>query len=392
MCTTRAYAITAEAIDREKTRCAGDLSRIELARILELCELELPPLGSHDVRLRIIAVSAEHNVLHALLADMVDIVKQHGGRLIPGNSAVAEVLEVGRCVVRFKPGDIVQTHCNGRPDRYGYPERIWGFDAPGSVGWYAEHAVVGEWQVIPVPLACGLSLEEIAALPLRAPTAYHLWRRAIGILRIKVPQERRARLNVLGFGGGVSELFLMLARAEGHAAYFCSGSPARREALEQLGIHGIDQGAFDRFRRPEGVTVFREEVRRLTAGDDMHIVCDMLRGRIFPAGIAVTARGGVNVSAGWQLSPVVEYSSALLSVKQITLDHTHYETIGGCGAATELYGSVFKPTLHHEVYAFEDLPRCFQEMHRNQQSGIPIIRMSRRAPTPRALVHDRAFS
>jgi hypothetical protein len=88
----------------------------------------------------------------------------------------------------------------------------------------------------------------------------------------------------------------------------------------------------------------------------------------------------------------VEYSSALLSVKQITLDHTHYETIGGCGAATELYGSVFKPTLHHEVYAFEDLPRCFQEMHRNQQSGIPIIRMSRRAPTPRALVHDRAFS
>ena len=75
----------------------------------------------------------------------------------------------------------------------------------------------------PAPLDCGLNLWEMAALPLRAPTAYHLWRRAIGIYRVKVPREQRARVNVLSFGGGVGELFLMLAKAEGHNAFFCSG-------------------------------------------------------------------------------------------------------------------------------------------------------------------------
>jgi hypothetical protein len=38
-------------------------------------------------------------------------------------------------------------------------------------------------------------------------------------------------VNVLGFGGGVSELFLQLAKSEGHDAYFCAGSPERRDAL-----------------------------------------------------------------------------------------------------------------------------------------------------------------
>jgi NADPH:quinone reductase-like Zn-dependent oxidoreductase len=249
-----------------------------------------------------------------------------------------------------------------------------------SVGWYAEEAVVGEWQLVPAPLECGLSLWEIAAMPLRAPTAYHMWRRALGIYRIKVSREQRAVLNVLSFGGGVGELFLMLARAEGHRAFFCSGSPERRAHLEKLGIAGIDQKRFHRFAGKDDVKAFSTEVKKLTGGEGMHIVCDMLRGPVLPAGLAVAARQGVNVSAGWQLSQVVEYNSTLMSVKQVTIDHTHYETPPGCAAATELYGSVFKPTVHREVYAFEDLPRAFEEMHQNVQTGIPIIRVARELP------------
>ena len=95
---------------------------------------------------------------------------------------------------RFKVGDVVVTHCNGEPDIYGYPLRIWAYDQPDSIGWYGEEAVVGDWQMIPAPLDCGLNLWEIAALPLRAPTAYHLWRRALGIFRVKVAREQlRAR-------------------------------------------------------------------------------------------------------------------------------------------------------------------------------------------------------
>jgi hypothetical protein len=114
----------------------------------------------------------------------------------------------------------------------------------------------------------------------------------------------------------------------------------------------------------------------------------MLRGPVFPAGLAVMSRLGVNVSAGWQLSMNLSYNSANLSVRQITLDHVHFETIDGCQAATELYGRVFKPTVHREIYAFEDLPRAMEEMHQNVQTGIPIVRVAKELPASvRKLAH-----
>jgi NADPH:quinone reductase-like Zn-dependent oxidoreductase len=376
----RAYAITAEAVTEERKRVDGDLERIEFANVIRLDELELPDLGPTDVHRKILAVSGEHNVDHAVLADTVNIAESRGGKIYPGNSAVGEVIEVGDRVTKFKPGDVVITHCNGGPDAYGYPTRIWAYDTEDSVGWYAEEAVVGEWQIIPAPLDCGLNLWEIAALPLRAPTAYHLWRRAEGIFRVKVSRERLATLNVLSFGGGVGECFLMLARHEGHRAYFCSGSPDRRAALEKLGIEGIDQKKYNRFASRDDVRGFVRELRERTAGVGAHVVCDMLRGPVYPAGLQALAREGVNVSAGWQLGQMTEQNSTLMSVRQITLDHTHYETIDGCWAATELYGSVFRPTVHKEIYAFEDLPRAMAEMHHATQTGIPIIRVAEEMP------------
>jgi hypothetical protein len=77
---------------------------------------------------------------------------------------------------------------------------------------------------------------------------------------------------------------------------------------------------------------------------------------------------------------VVTYNSTLQSVKQVTIDHTHYETVEGCSAATELYGRVFKPTVHKEIYAFEEFPRCIREMHENTQTGIPIVRIAKQLP------------
>jgi hypothetical protein len=86
------------------------------------------------------------------------------------------------------------------------------------------------------------------------------------------------------------------------------------------------------------------------------------------------------VSAGWQLDTKIQYNSANLSVRQLTIDHMHYETVVGCAAATALYGVVFKPTVHKEIYPFQDLPRAIDEMHKNVQTGIPIIRVAGEMP------------
>jgi len=377
---TRAYSIKGEDVDAERARVDQDLDQVDISRVVVLDEIDLRPVGPRDVRMKILAVSAEHNLAHAALADTVHISELRGGKIYPGNSALGEVVEVGSEVRDFSIGDIAITHCNGAPDRFGFPKTIWAYDTPDSIGWYGEEVVVEDWQIVLAPLDCGLNLWEIAALPLRAPTAYHLWRRAEGIFRLKVPEERCATLNVMGFGGGVSELFLMLARSKGHHAYFCSGSKERRDALEKFGVQPIDQKVYNRFASRDDSKAFTKEVRSLTGGEGMHLICDMLRGPVFDAGFAAVAREGVIVSAGWQLTREVKFNSAAASIKQITLDHTHYETLYGVAAATELYGSVFKPTIHHEIYPFEDLPRALVDMHETTQTGIPIIRVAEEMP------------
>src|SRR5262245_44057079 len=163
----RAFSITADAVAAERKRVNDDLNQVDISRVVQMDEVSLREMGPGDVHLRILAASAEHNVDHAALADTVKLTQLRGGKVYPGNSALGEVLEVGREVKRFRPGDIVITHCNGEPDAYGYPMRIWAYDQPESVGWYAEEAVVGDWQLIAAPVECGLNLWEIAALPLR---------------------------------------------------------------------------------------------------------------------------------------------------------------------------------------------------------------------------------
>ncbi len=380
MTVTRAYSVSADDIACESERVGGDRSRFDLTRTIRLDRLELPACGPTQVRMRVLAVPAEHNVVHAAIGHPINISAARGGKLFVGNGALGEVMETGKAVQRFKIGDIVVTHGNGDVDRGGFPIRVWAYDQPDSDGWYAQEAVVHEKQLIPAPIHCGLSLWEIAALSVRAPSAYHLWRRGLGIYRLKITQQQHPVLNVLSFGGGVGELFLMLARSEGHNAFYCSGNARRRDDLERMGIHPVDQNRYARFASKDDIKAFVKDCKALTDGEGMHVVCDMFRGPVFEAGLAVSARCGVNVSSGWQLAQNVAYHSTLLSVKQMTIDHMHYETAAGCEEATQLYGKVFKPVLHHEIYAFEDLPRCMDELHKNLQTGIPVVRVADEMP------------
>ena len=66
---TRAYSISAETIAQENERVGGDLEKFDVSRVIQLDELKLREMGPRDVHLRVLVVSAEHNVDHAALAD-----------------------------------------------------------------------------------------------------------------------------------------------------------------------------------------------------------------------------------------------------------------------------------------------------------------------------------
>jgi len=377
---SKAWILRAGEIEREWRRVDGDAQRFEIPRVLSLEERELPAPAPRQVRVRVLAASIEHNVLHAALADTVDIVRLRGGEMCPGNSFTGEVLETGAAVSAFRPGDIVISGGTSNLDPYGFPLRIPGYDQPRSYGCYAEETLVDERELRAAPLDCGLDLWQITAAPLRAATAFHLWRRGEALFRAKVPKEKLARLNVLAFGGGTSEFFLTLARSEGHRAFYCASNAARRAELASRGVEVVDQAPFERFASPAHVRSFARHVKRLTRGVGIHVLCDMYRGPVFEAGLSVMAREGVNVSAGWQLDTRVAYNSAALSIQQVTIDHVHGETVDGLTACIELFGDVLRPHLHGEIYRFEDLPRALAELQRNCQDGLAVCRVADEMP------------
>ena len=98
----RAYAITSDAVAAERARVDDDLSQVDISRVVQLDAVELRTMGPRDVHLRILAVSAEHNVDHAALADTVNIAELRGGKMYPGQ------LRGGRGDGGRKRGDALQ--------------------------------------------------------------------------------------------------------------------------------------------------------------------------------------------------------------------------------------------------------------------------------------------
>jgi NADPH:quinone reductase-like Zn-dependent oxidoreductase len=375
----RVYALSTTAINDEWKRVGGSREAFDVRRVLRAEEVDAQPLGESDVRVRVLIVSAEYNVVHAALADVVDIAAAHGGKHYPGNSFLGEVVEVGPHVSNVRPGDVVVPSGTSVYDAFGYPQRTWGFD-DSRRGCYAEEVVLPASMLHHAPLRCGLNLWQIAVLPLRAGNAYHMWRRAHDVFRAKVPRERLAYLNVMAFGGGVSELFLMMAHAEGHDAVYCAATAARRAHMESLGIRTIDQKEFNRFATDADIRRFGVHIRRITCGANMNIVCDMFRGRVFEAGLVAMAKQGVNISSGWQLDTNVNYNSSLLSLKQITLDHAHVETSLAAPAVASLFGRVLRPLVHPRIYSFAELPEAIDDACHGRHEGFAAIQVAARLP------------
>src|SRR3989442_11699784 len=122
----RAYSISVDAIAAERRRVNDDLEKFDVSRVIKLDELALRPMGPRDVHLKILAVSAEHNVDHAALADTVNIAQLRGGKIYPGNSAVAEALPVGHAAQGVQPADVGITPWHTQPPSHSLPLPIRG--------------------------------------------------------------------------------------------------------------------------------------------------------------------------------------------------------------------------------------------------------------------------
>ena len=202
---------------------------------------------------------------------------------ILGLEVAGEVLATGAEVTGWQPGDRVM--------------------ALVKAGGYAEQVVARADQCLPVPE--GLSLQEAAVLPEGLFTIWHnLFER--GALK---PGER---VLIQGGASGIGTLALQLALAWGAEVIVTAGGPEKCARLEEMGARAIDYRSAD-------LADLAAEVLRLTDGQGVDVVIDILGGDAVNAHLACMAPGGRHIGLSFMTGMVAPVDLGLVMRKGLWL-------------------------------------------------------------------------
>ncbi|HEX4024118.1 MAG TPA: quinone oxidoreductase [Steroidobacteraceae bacterium] len=241
------------------------------AEVLKWEEVELPPVGAHDVRVRHTAIGVNYS----------DIYRRTGlySNALPsgmGSEAAGVVEQVGRRVRDFKRGDRVGYVVNSPP------------------GAYATERVLSAEALVKVP--AGIGDEQAAAVLLRGLTCWYLLRRTHRL-------SRGDNLLITAAAGGVGLILCQWARALGAHVIGAVGSEAKASLARRHGCHRVVVGYHD----------LAAQVRKLTRGKGVDVVYDSVGKDTFHGSLDSLRARGLMVSFGNASGPVPPFAALELS-------------------------------------------------------------------------------
>ena len=191
-----------------------------------------------------------------------------------------------------------------------------------SGGGYAEYCVATFDQCLPVPAA--LSMAEAAALPETLMTVWHnVFERAYAV--------EDETILVHGGTSGIGTMAIKLGKLFGLTVIVTCGSDDKCDAAKRLGAdHSINYATAD----------FVEEVKKITSGQGVHIVLDMVAGSYVPRNLACLRDDGRHVTIAVQGGMVAEINMAQVMMRRLTLT----------GSTLRARSADFKALLVHEIY------------------------------------------
>jgi len=203
---------------------------------LELVEVDVPPIGSDDVLLDVVACAVCRTDLQLCEGDL----PAQRLPIVPGHQIVGRVVERGRNVTGVDIGQRVGVawiattcgHCRFcRTGRENLCDEI-AFTGWHRDGGYAEQAVANAGFVYPLPAG----FDSVDAAPL-------LCGGAIGLRALRVSGiEPGGRLGLYGFGASAT-CAIQIARYWDCEVYVCTRSPDEQERALQLGA--VWSGRYD---------------------------------------------------------------------------------------------------------------------------------------------------
>ena len=316
----------------------------------------------------------EGNMGHALDRLPVDICLQRKEpRIVFGNAGVVRVVSCGKDVKTVEPGQKAIVFCVGVEDEWGYPKKIYGYDAPNSIGILATKTKLRDRQLIPIPDDTKHSLEQWAAFSLRYITAWSNWELAYGTFRLLVPEWELPTPNVWGWGGGVTLGELDLARKRhGCNAIMLSANEIRLETIRKVGIQAIDRREFGKLsfddkkfaQDPEYAAAYRQaeekfltRVREITKGRMVQIFIDYVGGPVYRPTLKALSREGVITTAGWKEGMKLSSIRAIECIDRHQHIHTHYARYQqGVSAVAYAEPNGWMPIVDERVYNFDEIP------------------------------------
>jgi len=301
---------------------------------------EFPDLKPNEVLCEPLYGCWEGNMGHAIKRRPIDICAQRGEeKVVIGNAGVVRIKECGANVTAVEPGQNAIIFCNGIEDKWGYPKRILGYDAPNTMGVLATRMKCTERQVIPIPDDTQHDLAQWAAFSLRYVTAWSNWELAHGVFRLLVHWDELAAPHVWGWGGGVTLGELDLARRHGCRTVMLSGNEIRLETIRKTLVTPLDRRQFGplsydsrRYKSdPEYKAAYKEaeekfvaKVKEVTRGDMVQIFIDYVGGPVYRPTLKALSREGVITTAGWKEGMVLTNIRAIECIDRHQHVHTHY--------------------------------------------------------------------
>jgi hypothetical protein len=170
-----------------------------------------------------------------------------------------------------------------------------------SGGGYAEYCLAEAALCLPVP--DGLPLDQAAALP---ETLFTVWHNVFE----RGWATEGERILVHGGTSGIGTTAILLGKLFGLTVIVtCGGAEKCAAALELGAAHAIDYKAAD----------FVEEVARITAGEGVHLVLDMVAGDYVARNLKCLAEDGRHVTIAVQGGVRAEINMAEVMRRRLTL-------------------------------------------------------------------------
>jgi len=272
-----------------------------------------------------------------------------GASKILGLEVSGEVVAVGPDTPRWKVGDQVCALCNG--------------------GGYAEYVAVPGTQALPIPE--GLSLRDAAGIP---ENYFTVWTNVFDRGRL----ARGERFLVHGGSSGIGLTAIRMAKAVGATVFTTVGNAEKAAFCAEAGAdHVIEYKSQD----------FVEEVARVTNGEGVDLILDMVGGDYIPRNIKSLAIDGRLVQIAFLGGPkVADFNMTPIMVRRLTVTGSTLRprsTADKAAMAQSLEREIWpriaagavRPTIH-KVYPMDEARAAHELMESSKHIGKILLEVA----------------